>query len=104
MVHDITYQYGFNEPAGNFQQDNFGRGGIGGDSIIINLQNSKRKNYVSFDTLPDGHPGVLNLHISTATKPNRDPALDNTLMIHELTHGVSSRLTGGAQTKCACRK
>ncbi|KAJ1332567.1 hypothetical protein BSLG_010745 [Batrachochytrium salamandrivorans] len=104
MVHDITYQYGFNEPAGNFQQDNFGRGGIGGDSIIINLQNSKRKNYVSFDTLPDGHPGVLNLHISTATKPNRDPALDNTLMIHELTHGVSSRLTGGAQTKMCMSK
>ncbi|KAH6600652.1 hypothetical protein BASA61_002247 [Batrachochytrium salamandrivorans] len=44
-------------------------------------------------------PGVLNLHIFTATNPNRDPALDNTILTHELGHGVSERLTGGAQTK-----
>ncbi|KAH9244467.1 hypothetical protein BASA81_018136 [Batrachochytrium salamandrivorans] len=97
--HDITYQFGFNEPAGNFQVDNFGRGGIAGDLIIISVQNSKEKNSVSFDTLPDGYPGVLNLHIYTATEPNRDPALDNNVMIHELTHSLSSRLTGGARTK-----
>ncbi|KAH6562663.1 hypothetical protein BASA60_011033 [Batrachochytrium salamandrivorans] len=99
MVHDVLYPYGFNEPAGNFQRDNFNRGGRGGDPVIINVQNSERENYVSFDTFPDGYPGVLNLHISTTTNPNRDSALDNTVMIHELTHGLSSRLTGGAQTK-----
>ncbi|KAH6583702.1 hypothetical protein BASA61_007865 [Batrachochytrium salamandrivorans] len=49
-------------------------------------------------------PGVLNLHIFTATNPNRDPALDNTIMTHELTHGVSERLTGGAQTKMCMTK
>ncbi|KAH6571290.1 hypothetical protein BASA60_007238 [Batrachochytrium salamandrivorans] len=38
----------------------------------------------------DGQPGVLDLHIYTATNPNRDSALDNTVMIHELTHGLSS--------------
>ncbi|KAJ1330344.1 hypothetical protein BSLG_010759 [Batrachochytrium salamandrivorans] len=99
MVHDVLYPYGFTEKAGNFQVDNFGRGGIDGDSIIISVQNSKEKNGVSFDTLPDGHPGVLNLHIFTATEPNRDPALDNNAMIHELGHGLSDRLTGGARTK-----
>ncbi|KAH9265819.1 hypothetical protein BASA83_010952 [Batrachochytrium salamandrivorans] len=104
MVHDVFYLYGFNEPAGNFQRDNFGRGGIAGDSIIINVQNSKTENYVSFDTSLDGHPGVLNLYIFTATEPNRDPALDNNAMIHELTHGLSSRLTGGAQTKMCMSK
>ncbi|KAJ1342399.1 hypothetical protein BSLG_010842 [Batrachochytrium salamandrivorans] len=36
------------------------------------------------------------LHIYTATEPNRDSALDNNVMIHELTHGLSTRLTGGA--------
>ncbi|KAJ1334921.1 hypothetical protein BSLG_010743 [Batrachochytrium salamandrivorans] len=68
-----------------------------GDSIIINVQNSERENSASFYTPPDGYPGVLNLHMyTTATEPNRDSSLDNTLMIHELTHGLSSRLTGGA--------
>ncbi|KAJ1328780.1 hypothetical protein BSLG_010860 [Batrachochytrium salamandrivorans] len=104
MVHDVLYAYGFNEPAGNFQRDNFGRGGIAGDSIIIKVQDSKIENYVSFDTFPDGRSGVLNLHIFTTTNPNRDPALDNNVMIHELTHGVSSRLTGGAQTKMCMSK
>ncbi|KAH6573839.1 hypothetical protein BASA60_005859 [Batrachochytrium salamandrivorans] len=104
MVHDVFYKYGFTEPAGNFQRDNFGRGGIAGDQVIINLQGSKRKNSANFDTFPDGQPGVLNLHIFTATKPNRDPALDNTILIHELTHGLSSRLTGGAQTKMCMSK
>ncbi|KAH9268965.1 hypothetical protein BASA83_008967 [Batrachochytrium salamandrivorans] len=104
MVHDVFYKYGFTEPAGNFQRDNFGRGGIAGDQVIINLQGSKRKNSANFDTFPDGQPGVLNLHIFTATKPNRDPALDNNVMIHELTHGLSSRLTGGAQTKMCMSK
>ncbi|KAJ1341254.1 hypothetical protein BSLG_010739 [Batrachochytrium salamandrivorans] len=65
MVHDVFYKYGFTEPAGNFQRDNFNR----------------------------------DLYIFTATEPNRDPALDNTVTVHELTHGLSNRLTGGAQTK-----
>ncbi|KAH9272996.1 hypothetical protein BASA83_004561 [Batrachochytrium salamandrivorans] len=96
MFHDVLYAYGFNEPAGNFQMDNFGRNGIAGDPVIINVQGSKRKNYAHFDTPFDGYPGVLDLHIYTATEPNRDPALDNIILIHELTHGLSSRLTGGA--------
>ncbi|KAH6593441.1 hypothetical protein BASA50_007330 [Batrachochytrium salamandrivorans] len=95
-LHDDLYQYGFTEPAGNFQKDNFNRGGIGGDPVIINVQNGKEQNNARFFAPPDGQPGVLNLHIYTATNPNRDPTLDNTLMIHELTHGLSSRLTGGA--------
>ncbi|KAH6591781.1 hypothetical protein BASA50_008490 [Batrachochytrium salamandrivorans] len=78
---------------------NLEAGAVNAFYVIINVQNSERENYVSFDTFPDGYPGVLNLHISTTTNPNRDSALDNTVMIHELTHGLSSRLTGGAQTK-----
>ncbi|KAJ1332580.1 hypothetical protein BSLG_010767 [Batrachochytrium salamandrivorans] len=98
-AHDVFYEYGFTEKAGNFQQDNFGRGGIGGDPVIINVQSSKKKNHAGFNTPFDGHPGMLNLHIFTATEPNRDPALDNTVIVHELTHGLTARLTGGAQTK-----
>ena len=28
QMHDITYQYGFNEAAGNFQNDNYGKGEV----------------------------------------------------------------------------
>jgi hypothetical protein len=33
LYHDRLYQLGFTEAAGNFQNDNFGRGGLGGDKI-----------------------------------------------------------------------
>ncbi|KAH9269455.1 hypothetical protein BASA83_008538 [Batrachochytrium salamandrivorans] len=36
MVHDITYRYGFTEKAGNFQKNNFRKGGKGNDAITIN--------------------------------------------------------------------
>ncbi|KAH6595008.1 hypothetical protein BASA50_006152 [Batrachochytrium salamandrivorans] len=94
--HDVFYAYGFNEPAGNFQQNNFDKGGRDGDPVIINVQISKETNNAYFHTPPDGYPGVLTLHIFTNTEPNRDPALDNTMLIHELTHGLNDRLTGGA--------
>ncbi|KAH9263165.1 hypothetical protein BASA83_013489 [Batrachochytrium salamandrivorans] len=94
--HDVFYAYGFNEPAGNFQQNNFDKGGRDGDPVIINVQISGETNNAYFHTPPDGYPGVLTLHIFTNTEPNRDPALDNTMLIHELTHGLNDRLTGGA--------
>ncbi|KAH6601983.1 hypothetical protein BASA61_001581 [Batrachochytrium salamandrivorans] len=95
-VHDTLYQYGFTEQAGNFQKNNFGKGGRDGDPVIINVQSSKKKNNAYFLAPPDGQSGVLNLHIFTATEPNRDSALDNTILTHELGHGLSGRLTGGA--------
>ena len=33
-MHDLSYQYGFDEKAGNFQQNNLGRGGEGMISFL----------------------------------------------------------------------
>lgn len=33
MIHDVWYQYGFTEAAGNFQVNNYGKGGVGGDEV-----------------------------------------------------------------------
>lgn len=33
MLHDVWYQYGFTEAAGNFQVNNYGNGGTGGDEV-----------------------------------------------------------------------
>ncbi|KAH6575341.1 hypothetical protein BASA60_005090 [Batrachochytrium salamandrivorans] len=85
--------------AGNFQKNNFNKGGKGRDPVIINVQSSKEKNGAEFSASLDGYRSVLTIYISTATEPSRDPALDNTVVIHELTHGLTDRLTGGAQTK-----
>ncbi|KAH6583555.1 hypothetical protein BASA61_007941 [Batrachochytrium salamandrivorans] len=96
MVHDVFYAYGFTERR-ETSSGIISTGGVGEDPVIINIQDSRRADDASFYTPPDGQPGVLNLHIYTATEPNRDPALDNTILTHELTHGLSRRLTGGAR-------
>ncbi|KAH6563189.1 hypothetical protein BASA60_010816 [Batrachochytrium salamandrivorans] len=98
MVHDISYQYGFTESAGNFQKNNFGLGGEGNDAVIINVLNPSDTNNAEFFTFPDGQPGVMNMFRFTKTTPHRNPGLDNGVIIHEYTHGISNRLTGGPAT------
>lgn len=44
LVHDLSYRYGFDEVAGNFQQRNFGRGGLGNDAVIANAQDGSGMN------------------------------------------------------------
>ena len=55
--HDRLYQLGFNEAAGNFQQDNFGRGGLGNDFVRAEAQDFSGTNNANFATPPDGIPG-----------------------------------------------
>ncbi|KAH6571550.1 hypothetical protein BASA60_007119 [Batrachochytrium salamandrivorans] len=98
MMHDITYQYGFTERAGNFQTNNFGKGGRGNDAITINVLNPSRVNNADFLTPPDGRPGVMNMYRFTYTTPNRSASFDNGVIIHEYAHGISNRLTGGSST------
>ena len=38
IMHDILYQYGFNEASGNFQDNNFSKGGKGSDAVQAEAQ------------------------------------------------------------------
>ena len=38
VMHDLFYVYGFDEKAGNFQDENFNRGGAAEDGVIANAQ------------------------------------------------------------------
>ncbi|KAJ3094243.1 hypothetical protein HDU97_008323 [Phlyctochytrium planicorne] len=93
--HDVLYRYGFDEKSANFQKDNFGRGGKGLDQVEARVQSPDGTNNANFGTPPDGGPGRMNMYIFTTSTPNRDGDVDNTVVIHELTHGLSNRLTGG---------
>jgi extracellular elastinolytic metalloproteinase len=95
LLHDIHYQYGFTENAGNFQTNNYGRGGVGNDAVQADAQDGSGTSNANFDTPPDGTPGRMQMYLFTSTKPNRDGDLDSQVMIHEYGHGVSTRLTAG---------
>jgi Zn-dependent metalloprotease len=97
-IHDIHYVYGFTESAGNFQTNNLGKGGIGGDAVLAaNEFGADAGNFDNafFATPPDGQPGLQGMFLWDVTTPDRDGSLDSDVMIHESGHGVSNRLTGG---------
>ncbi|KAJ3094244.1 hypothetical protein HDU97_008324, partial [Phlyctochytrium planicorne] len=93
--HDTTYRYGFDEKSSNFQKDNVGRGGLGNDAVQAAVQSADGTNNANFATPPDGTPGRMRMYIFTLTTPKRDGDVDNGVIEHELTHGLSNRLTGG---------
>jgi len=53
-MHDILYEYGFDEISGNFQENNFGKGGFGSDSVNADAQDGSDTNNAMFATPPDG--------------------------------------------------
>ncbi|MCY2968767.1 MAG: M36 family metallopeptidase [Planctomycetota bacterium] len=95
IAHDIHYQYGFDEASGNFQVNNYGRGGLGNDAVQADAQDGSGTNNANFGTPPDGQKPRMQQFIFTLTNPNRDSDMDNGVIIHEYGHGVSNRLTGG---------
>ena len=101
LLHDIHYQYGFDEAAGNFQENNYGNGGAGSDPVEADAQDGSGTNNANFGTPPDGSNPRMQMFVWTTTTPNRDSDLDNVIIIHEYGHGVSNRLTGGAANSSA---
>ncbi|KAF8530045.1 Fungalysin metallopeptidase-domain-containing protein [Hysterangium stoloniferum] len=101
MVHDLFYRYGFDEVSGNFQQHNFGRGGKENDAVIANAQDGSGFNNANFMTPPDGQNGRCRMYLWNTATPYRDGDLEAGIVIHELAHGLSTRMTGGpADSSC----
>ncbi|KAF9108770.1 Fungalysin/Thermolysin Extracellular metalloproteinase 5 [Mortierella sp. GBA35] len=63
QVHDVFYHYGFNEEAGNFQENNFGKGGAEKDAVIANAQDGSGYNNANFATPPDGQHGKMRMYV-----------------------------------------
>jgi uncharacterized protein (TIGR03437 family) len=94
--HDILYSFGFNEAAGNFQTNNFGLGGMANDAVIGDTQDGSFINNATFTSPPDGQPGRVQMFLWNLTSPQIDGSFDQGILIHELTHGVSSRLVSNS--------
>ena len=91
--HDILYNYGFTESAGNFQANNFNLGGKGSDAIQADAQDGSGINNANFTTPPDGRAGRVQMFLWNGS-PQLDGSFDQSVILHELTHGVSGRLIG----------
>jgi hypothetical protein len=105
LAHDYFYKLGFDEKAGNFQKDNFGRGGTEGDPVLAEAQDAGYANNAAMSSTPEGvsprmQAGLFTYSLSDQTSHN-DSAYDGMVTLHEYTHGVADRIIGGGKdTSC----
>lgn len=69
-LHDWYYDSGFDEVAGNAQMNNFGRGGLGGDAMHVEVQNDalgNARNNANMSTPADGVSPRMQLYLWSGT-------------------------------------
>lgn len=95
VLHDVFYVYGFTESAGNFQGNNYGRGGVDGDLLRVQGQRNITGNCGAFYGFTnEGESPIMVL----GTCGNNDGSYDSVVIAHEYGHGITSRLIGGPFT------
>jgi hypothetical protein len=68
VVHDLMYLYGFDDASGNFQVNNYGRGGVGGDDVRCEGMDGSGENNANFSTpAADGGRPRMQTFIETGT-------------------------------------
>ena len=115
VMHDVTFHYGFDEAAGNFQQTNYSGLGKGGDAVNAEAQDGNFVLNANFATPSDGSPGRMQMYLwvdafrdlavnagesarTTRSTQVRDGDVDSGVIAHEYGHGISNRLVGGPNT------
>jgi hypothetical protein len=98
VIHDELYRHGFTESAGNFQTDNFDKGGLGGDPLLAEAQDGGGTNNANFATPADGSRPRMQMFLWTYSTPSRDGDLDSDIVWHEYGHGLTWRMIGSMST------
>ena len=62
-LHDILYQHGFDEVSGNFQANNYSKGGNGNDYVLAEAQDGSGTNNANFSTPGDGNNGRMQMYL-----------------------------------------
>jgi len=66
IMHDVWYRYGFDEAAGNFQQNNYGNGGLGGDAVRAEAHDGGGTDNANFATPIDGGVPRMQMYLWSA--------------------------------------
>lgn len=119
VVHDVTFRYGFNEEAGNFQASNYTGEGRAGDEVQAEAHDGGGVLNANFATPEDGVPGRMQMYLwvdafdtlglgrdDIVREYNgqvRDGDLDGGVIAHEYGHGISNRLVGGPDNVACLR-
>ena len=96
IYHDALYRLGWDEAASNFQTDNFGLGGVGNDALSADAQDGSTTNNARFiGGGSDGNSARIEQYVFDGPTPDIDGGFDSDVVYHEISHGLSIRLSGG---------
>ena len=95
-LHDRWYEAGFDEASGCAQQDNFGRGGLGGDPILAEGNDLSGKNNARMFTPAEGSSPKMEMFEFNGTNPTRTSNHEALITFHEMGHYITNRLVGNA--------
>lgn len=71
-IHDIMYNYGFNELSGNYQRNNYEKGGAQNDHVMAEAQDGSGTGNANFSAPADGQSGRMQMYLwptTTVTAP-----------------------------------
>ncbi len=100
-VHDILYQYGFDESGGNFQSNNYGKGGQGSDHVYAECQDGSGTNNANFSTPPDGGNPRMQMFNWSASSNSADLFTVNSPASVAGTYSISQATFGPGITSTA---
>ncbi len=90
-IHDVLYRYGLDEAAGNFQANNYGRGGLGGDYVRCEAADGSGTNNANFSTPTEPTPGTGVPRMQMFLWPGNQLGNQNQVVDHR-SRGLRSRL------------
>lgn len=76
LMHDIWYHYGFDEVSGNFQENNYGNGGIGSDYVNAEALDGSGTNNANFGTPEDGGNPRMQMFLWNGSLPDLEVGLE----------------------------
>jgi extracellular elastinolytic metalloproteinase len=98
LIHDILYDHGFTEAALNFQEDNFGRGGRGSDSVNAEAQDGGSTDNADFATPRDGSNPRMQMYLWTGVGTHQVLAGGFTFLAQGAEFGPALNTTGVTST------
>jgi hypothetical protein len=99
-LHDRWYEAGFDEAAGNAQQDKFGLGGLDGDPIRAEGNDFSGTDNANMVTPPVGSSPRMQMFLFNGPRPEFPSRTSNheaLITFHEMGHYITNRLVANAR-------
>lgn len=91
-MHDVLYAAGFTEAKGNFQTNNFGKGGSGNDAVQAEGQDGSGTDNANFSTPADGSKPRMQMYLWSAALPAHE------VVVQSVSYGLRQSSFGAAIT------